>query len=352
MHRVRRQLADGRVSVHWYAWRNGPSILAVSAHPTVIDREVARQEAAAARRYHDATESRDRPSMALLSGLIAAYLASPEFAALSDRTRKDRRLQLGVVKDGLGATLLSVLGHKSAKGALLGWRDQYARTPRTADSYLEALSACLSWGRSRGLTDAEPLREWTRLYKTDRSEVIWLPAEIEAVCAHAGADLARAIRLAAATGLRQGDLLRLTWADVHEDDIVRETRKRKRVVRIPLTAAAVAAMGERGDPTALVLTRAGQPWKVPTLDKQFTAARALAGIKGKRWHDFRGTYATTLLRADVHPSIVDQIMGWAPGSSDKIRARYVGSKALSSSVVEKLKRFTADQEALDSNGGD
>ncbi len=342
VHRVRRSLASGMVSVHWYAWRGGPSILHAVAHPTAIEREVAKQQAEAARRFHKLTASAEKAAEGYLSGLVTAYLASPEFAGLGERTRRDRKKHLLTARDDLGDMPLAAL--PAARTEFIEWRNRYADRPRTADHYLDAVAGLLSWARDQGRITADPLAKWPRLYRVDRSEVIWEPQEIEAICAKAEPDLRRAILLAVSTGLRQADLLGLSWADVKGDDIVRLTRKRKRIVRIPITADARAVLDACAKDSVRVLVRDGQPWKVSTLEKRFSLARKAAAEKTpslatKRWHDFRGTFATSLIAAGVDPAIVDGIMGWAKGSSEQMRARYVGSKAVSMAVVERLRRL-------------
>lgn len=341
VNRTRRQLADGQVAVHWYAWRGGPPILSVKAHPTNLARAIRAAEAEAARKYHELVRERTDQSKAtgFLANWINSYRDSEELSKLAPRTQRDRRKCLMVLRDEWGDLPTAALGAAVMRSRILEWRKKYASTPRTADHYLETFAALLKWARDTGKTKADPLAEWPRLYFADRSEVIWTADEIEAVCKHAAADLKRAILLAAHTGLRQGDLLTLTWASIQGDEIVRETRKRKKVVRIPITDVARAVIDDCPKGATTVLTRDGKPWKVSTLEKQFSVARAAAGIEGKRWHDLRGTYATLLMSAGVETDHVDRIMGWAKGSADQVRARYVGSAAVASAVAERLKRF-------------
>lgn len=347
VNRTRRTLADGRIAVHWYAWRGGPPILSVKAHPANLARAIRAAEAEAGRKYHDLLREREAnpPAAGFVAAIISAYRESEEFAKLSERTQKDRRKCLMVLRDEFGDLPLKALDAVGMRSVILEWRKQYAKTPRTADHHLETFAALLKWARDAGKTKADPLANWPRLYFVDRSEVIWTPDEIEAVCKHANADLKRAILLAVYTGLRQGDLLTLTWASIQGGEIVRETRKRKRVVRIPITDTAQAVLDDCPKVATTVLTRSGKPWKVSTLEKLFSTARAAAKIEGKRWHDLRGSYATLLMSAGVENDNIDRIMGWAKGSADKVRARYVSSGAVASAVAERLKRH-ARKEGL------
>ena len=338
VHRVRVKLASGPAE-YWYAWRGGPRILAASA-PTeaLLASRVAKTAGAAAAEFHR-IRSEKPDSSGFLAGLIYAFQASPQFAMLADRTRRDLRKHLSVIRDDLGD--LPVKGLPAARPDLLQWRDGYAATPRTADHYMSALAQMLAWAKDQGLITVHPLERWPRLYRVDRSEILWTAEEIEAVCARSEPELRQAILLAAATGLRQGDLLKLAWTDVQGDFIVRRTSKRKRVVRIPITHQTRAILDTCAKVGPLVLTKDGKPWKVTTLNKRFALARKAACIEGKRWHDLRGNFATTLVMAGVDSAGIAEIMGWAPDRADETRRSYVGQGSVASMAYEKLKRFTS-----------
>jgi integrase len=61
-----------------------------------------------------------------------------------------------------------------------------------------------------------------RLYSADRSDIIWTDDEILTLKEHCTPEVAWAVDLAAHTGLRQGDLVRLTWSDIKGNEIVRQ----------------------------------------------------------------------------------------------------------------------------------
>lgn len=55
-------------------------------------------------------------------------------------------------------------------------------------------------------------------------------------------------------------------------------------------------------------------WKRPLED---------AGVRDARLHDARHTAATVLMLLGVPDRVIDQIMGWEPGTSASMRARYL-----------------------------
>jgi integrase len=337
VHRVRTKLASG-CGEYWYAWRGGPRILSESAAtPAALALKVNKAAVKAAAEYYRIKAEKPNAN-GFLAGLIYAWQASPQFKMLGERTAKDLRKHLSVIRDDLGDMPIKAL--PAARADILEWRDQYAAHPRTADHYMSALAGLLSWARDQGLTTADPIAKWPRLYRVDRSEIVWTAGEIEAVCAKAEPELARAILLAAWTGLRQGDLLKLAWADIQGDFIIRRTAKRGRVVRIPITPLAREALDACPKVSPLVLTKDGKPWKLSTLNKRFGIARRAAKVTGKRWHDLRGNFATMLVLAGVDTAGIAEVMGWAPDRADDIRRSYVGQGSVASIAHEKLKRFT------------
>ena len=76
-------------------------------------------------------------------------------------------------------------------------------------------------GRS-GRTHATRIKQ---LYSGDRSEIIWTPAGIERLKATSSPEIGWAVDLAAHTGVRQSDLLRLSWSHVGENEITIKTDK-------------------------------------------------------------------------------------------------------------------------------
>ena len=352
VHRVRKTIASGYAE-YWYAWRGGPRILGVLATSERLrDMKVAAEAAEAGRRYHEVHAARKIPPKGHIHALAADWMASPEFALYADRTRKDLRKRLAMVQEDLGTMPIRALEAAGARRVLIEKRNRYADRPCLADQWASALSQLLGWARDQGHTAADPMRGWPWIYRVDRSGVVWTAEELEAICAAASADqeLQLAMLGAAYSGLRKGDLLMLTKSAIAEDRIVRRTRKRKRVVDVPITPALRAVLD-----AALVLspadclyvfTKDGRQWKQPTLDHHFADARKMAAektpeIAGKRWHDFRGSYATLLIRAGTDDGDVDRIMGWKKGNSELTRASYVSGSVVAELAIERLKRSTA-----------
>jgi integrase len=143
--------------------------------------------------------------------------------------------------------------------------------------------------------------------------------------------------LALTTGLRQGELLGLRWEDVDLDSgrlHVRRTlitggkltfgqpktaRGRRSVALAPQTADSLKAHCDRQRAAGLYAgdglvfcTRAGTPIAPQNLVRRyFKPLLKWAGLPDIRFHDLRHTCATLLLGRDVHPRIVQDLLGHA-----------------------------------------
>ena len=150
--------------------------------------------------------------------------------------------------------------------------------------------------------------------------------------------------LALTTGMRQGELFALRWADV---DLLRgrlgvrgtlyrgrgggwsigepkTARSRRQVVLSPLAIRALEAhrellaaerfrAGDQWEDNDLVFpNRVGRPMASQNfIPRHFRPLLRRLGLPAIRFHDLRHTAATLLLAADVHPKIVSELLGHA-----------------------------------------
>ena len=358
VHRIKRAKAN-RVFEYWYAWRGGPQILAAGASSLrSLAREVARKAPAAMEAYRSQLKTeRSVANEATLFGLITRYLDLMNTdRTLAPRTKADRRKQLDIVRTELGDLTLTALAAPKARAFFLSWRDRRANTPKTADELLGALSLVLNWAVNRGELATNPVANFPRIYKVNRADIIWEPHHLETILAHADPPIAAAIRLAAVTGLRKNDLIALPWSAVKENAIVWQTGKsrgRKSVV-LPITDAVREVLDSlpRGDCPTVLSTSEGEPWTPPgrgldsgvqrARDDADEAARKLggpnagAGLEGLRFHDLRGTAATSYILAGLPLDDVATILGWELKRVQEIARRYVTGEAIGLGMIARL----------------
>lgn len=364
VHRVRKRRANGGVAEYWYAWRGGPQILKAQANSDVLlAREVARATPKAIQAYE--VERKPRGDQNYLYGLITRYLMTmAEDDTLAARTKADRRKHLDRARSDLGQMELRALESRRARATLIEWRDRYKATPKTADELLGAVSTVLKWAHDRGELAANPVEDFPRLYKSNRAEVIWEDHHLEILLQNSEPEFQFAVRLAALSGLREGDLIELPWSAVGTDSIVWQTNKsrRRRTIVIPMTKPLQKLLAEIPKHATTVLASSRKrPWKQAGLAAALRRARldaleaarkaqndpqAESGIEGLRFHDLRGTAATNYLLAGLEIADVALILGWKPERVREIAARYISAEAMGRAMVKRMGKNAPKTKAV------
>lgn len=335
VHTVTVKLADGRRRTYHYAWRGGPRLTAEPGSPDFL------------RQYQDALDRRQTCAPGTMADLVRQYKASGEFKGLADSTRREYGGLLDLIRTEFGATPVRLFDDRRMRKHVKAWRDKMAATPRKADHAVSVLSAVLSYGLDQGELSINVARGIARLHTADRSDVIWTPGEIDALCAVANEAVSRVVRMAALTGMRQGDLLRLPWgADkgTHIDWVASKSAKRGRRVIIPIMPelrALLDAAPKKG--VQILLNTRDRAWTPSGLKTQFGKAKDKAGIEGKTFHDLRGTAATYFCLSGLDDREVAEIMGWSENRVAEIRRRYVAREAIILSTVDRLTRAAAER---------
>lgn len=158
-----------------------------------------------------------------------------------------------------------------------------------------------------------------------------------------------AIRLAAATGWRRGDLVELRWSGIKSSRVERPTNmsRGKAVAICPwardggdliaeLRQARQAAVDAGRRPSEHVLvTEKGTPWKPDSLTQAFD--RAASGLRiGKTLNDLRGTAATRFSREGFKNQEIATFLGWEPARVDRIITRHVHAETLGQEAIARL----------------
>ncbi|KAA0122054.1 integrase [Methylobacterium sp. P1-11] len=329
INKVRRKLADGSCSTHYYHRRT----------KTKLPGEPGSQAFVAA--WHEAEKKPTRPPESdTVAGLIRQYCASNQWRKLADSTKDIGRLNLRAVEDRWGDTPLVHVQNRKSRPIFLGWHDEMAEThPRAADNKMAALQRVFSWALGRGLIELNPIDTFERAYRAERAELIWLPHHVEAFAGAASAELRLALDLALHTGQRRGDLLRLPWSAYDGEAITLRQGKTGRAVWIPCTDALKRALDVAPRRATTVLTR---PTGVSWTDDAFKNAWALAYRKAAmaddlHFHDLRGTAVTMLSEAGCTPQEIAAITGHTVASVNRIIEVYLArTKDLARGAIVKL----------------
>jgi integrase len=319
--------ARGRT--YWYAWRGGPRL---------------RGEPGSANfwaSYNAAIADRHIPEPGRFRSLVTLYKASAAYQELAPSTKRKWGPWLDRIATYFGTLSIAAFDNPKVRQTIRQWRNKYADTPRTADMGMQVLSRVCGYGVDPlGKLMVNPCEGIKALYSADRSDIIWTDADIARIKQVCTPEVANAIDLAAMTGLRRDDLLRLSWSHVHEHEIVIPTNKsgRRRDARIPLYADLRAVLARIPKRSLTVLANSkGRPWKTGDgLGSVFIRAKKKAGISDLHFHDLRGTAATRFYVAGLDKRVIAEILGWTEDNVDNIIRKYVDRDAATKAVIRLL----------------
>lgn len=331
LQKVYRVTAKGRT--YYYAWRNGPRLHAAPGTPEFVAELQAVQE----------TRKAGDPDK--VSGLCARYRASDEWNALAASTRRNWSRWLDRIQDHFGPLSLRLFDKPAIRTDIRRWRDGYKKKPRAADYGMQVLSRLMSFAVAEGRLSVNPCRGVASLYRADRSDLIWTDDDLEAVFATASPELVRAFKLAMLTGLREADLLKLSWTHVRGLAIEMRTGKsrgRKRAI-IPVYAeleALLKSIPRAKDATTILVNTKGKPWRSGFVDSWrdavARAAKKRPEVADLHFHDLRGTFATKAYQAELSIREIAEILAWSEDRVERLIDRYVKRDELLKARIAKL----------------
>jgi integrase len=316
--------------VYYYAWRGGPRLKGKPGTPEFL---ASFNEAIASLRATDTDRFRS----------VVVHYRANAFPRLAPSTRSKWAPWLDRIDECFGNLRIAQFDRRDKiRPVIIRWRNRWEDTPRTADYGMQVLSSVLSHAVDPlGTIAANPCEGIKRLYESDRSEIIWPDADMTLLKQTCSIEIAHAVDLAAHTGLRLGDLLRLSWSHVGESAITITTgkSKHKRTAIIPLYDGLRAVLARIPRRAATVLTSSRDtPWTVNGFGTSFDRAKAVAGMKDMNlhFHDLRGTAATKFYTANLPERVIAEIMGWEEKHVAKIIHRYVGRTAATEALIRQL----------------
>jgi integrase len=186
--------------VYHYAWRGGPRLTGEPGSPEFMAS------------YNEAIEDRRTPDTGRFRYLVTAYKGSADYRALAASTKKVWTPWLDRIALYFGDLRVAQFDRpEKIRPVIRKWRNGYADKPRTADYGLQVLSRVLSYAVDPlGKIAGNPCEGIKQIYSADRSEIIWTDADIALLKQTCPVEIAHAVDLAVATGLRLGDLIRLS----------------------------------------------------------------------------------------------------------------------------------------------
>jgi len=300
---------------YYYAWKGGPRIHAeYGCAEFLLELQEARDPLANA----DKTKFR---------AWITLYKASHDYLELADSTKRVWSPWFDHIRDEFGDLSTRQFSRPKIRVAIKKWRDKWRDRPRAADMGKQVLSRILSFVVAEGELAENMCEGVPNLYSADRSDIIWTDEDLATLCKHASPEVGNAARLAGLTGLRQGDLLKLTWKQVGRYAIEIKTGKGrgKRSALVPITAELRTLLDSIPKRGPIVLTNTeGVPWK-GGFGMSWNKAKHRAGLaeKNLHFHDLRGTAATKLFLAGLTIREIAEILAWSEDKVERLINRYV-----------------------------
>lgn len=299
-----------------------------------------------------------KPSHNLFRSIIADYLNSREFGALAPRTQRDIRYTIYAangVEERFGDAPIKALENHKIRAIALKWRDTFD-SDRVADERIGTLTKIVSWAYDRSLISNHYLTDIRKRYTVDRSAVIWSNEVIEKFLQNAPEYVARILLVATETGLRPGDLIRLSSQHVFKTKKAREirirTNKKGQLAVLPVTKGMAKVIDEAPtDDLPYLRNASGNIWVLPDSlgdivsewrDRLKIPEVFLRESKGKveltklRLYDARGTAATRLLEAGAELGQIASCMGWSLQTADKTIRSYVRVNGSDSDAILSL----------------
>ena len=199
----------------------------------------------------------------------------------------------------------------------LGRRSQYVAN-RRLQLMRAVYNKMLAWKLYDGhnpFTGIALFSESPREYVLDELEFQRLWRVLEAQAEELHRDY---FRLALLTGVRKGQLCRMSWADVDLENAIWTVpaSKHERGRKLPLDTEAVQILSQKRPESEWVFPSpfdASKP--VTTLQKAWERIREEAGLPECHFHDLRATVTTFLFKQTDNPKLVQTAMGHLDGKT-------------------------------------
>ncbi len=330
VHAIPKKLADGSVKIFYYHRRTRAPLPGVPGSPEFMAAYIA---ATAAPRSTDN-----------LAALIAGFKGSADYKRLAEKTRKDYGKHFDRIGARFGTLPIEALNDKAVRGQFFEWRDEMAETPRQADYAWSVLRRLLDWAYDRGKIGVNHAARPGRLYDSDRADMSWSPEQIETFLGSekVSVEIKEALIAALFSGQREGDLIRMAWANDHGAVYRLRQGKRKHMVDLPIHRdwrTALDGQKSRRKGPLILTTPTGLAWKLDHFRHSFRDAMVACGLgeSGLHFHDLRGTAFGMLLDAGASVAEAAMFLGWsikhAAEMADTYAPRHNG---LAASAVRKL----------------
>ena len=326
INRVRGKLSDGTVFYYFYLrGRKGKSFWKdVNKFPKSKDFFGA---------YSSAMERASPKRNAVMTdAVVDAYISSAEFLTLKPRTQSDYRRWAMRFAEEFQSDPIQMFEEASSRAEITQWRSKWKHSPKQYDYAGTVVTRILNWSLDAGKI-AQHHASFKKIYHSDRSDVVWTPDQVSAIVERSPEWVSRVLITACETGMRPGDLVRLSKVHVESTPGGRririKTNKRGKSAYVPVSQAMANVIDATPKDRLLILSNAtGGPLTEHRASEGVRQWRDKVGLTPNRLgydlrlYDARGTAATRLLRAGLSLAQIAGCMGWSLRSAAAMIERY------------------------------
>lgn len=285
---------------------------------------------------YPAYQPAQKPAGDTLRGLLRAYEASQEWAALSPKTRQQYLIYLRPWLKVAEAAPRSV-----TRRQILDARDAIAETRGrgAAAAFGRVTGALFAWALDRGWVDVNPA---ARLRSLPGGHLpAWSEPQIAIALAGLPEELRRVVVLAVHTGQRRGDLIRLTWSAYDGTALRLRQQKTGRALVVPAHADLRAELdrwkAERAGSVLILHSPRCAGWTDQHLSREMGKALVKLGLpSGLNVHGCRKAAARRLAEAGCSASEIAAITGHASLSMVQLYTNSADQERLATSAVARL----------------
>jgi integrase len=243
---------------------------------------------------------------------------------------------------------------------IAGWiadRKAEGKAPTTINNAVNLLSAVFGKAREWGYNIDNPCRGVSRASPRPARFAVMSEHEqrlLLQACARGPQWLALVVKVALATGMRQGEIRRMQWAHIHETHVHLPSTKNGEPRDVILTTAGAAVIGELhklprridgwvfGNPEKLSAEGGFTEWQVQQAYRDAaTWAEEHLGVKRLTFHDLRHVALTAL--ADYHDNVIE-LQQTSGHKTLSVLARYINK------TPQEAAKRVREREALKRGG--
>lgn len=259
------------------------------------------------------------PTGRSFADLIASYKASPRYARLKPRTRRDYDAVLRFVADRIG----DLDATRMQRRHVLDYQAENAVAVRFANYLVQVFRVLFEHAIDRGLRADNPAKGVRMLESTAAPRLPWPADKVAAFRASATGPARLLFELCLGTGQRIGDVLRMRWDHLEAGGVNVRQGKTGAALWIPMTpqlAAVLAETPKRG--LTIACNPDGRPMAYKTAQAHVMRARVQAGAEAFDLHALRHTAAAELAALGCTDELIMAVTGH---SSARMVAHYAGS---------------------------